>query len=171
MDGWITDNYAAGHERPVYVSIGNKFFTPVDYSGRVDISMIQMDTGSGTVEKDVQKFFHGLKSTFVDETAGPATLPEGASFHNVLATDSAGGNTITLPSAVPGSTGVRVWRTGTGLAVAVAAGGESIMRHDTGVAAATNVQLATAGEYGFMEFNCIEAGEWWVTSSLTLTYT
>jgi hypothetical protein len=169
MDGWITDNYASGHERPLYVSIGNKFFTPVDYTNRVDIDMIQMDTGSATVEKNVQKFFHGLKSTFIDETAGPATLPEGASFHNVLATSTAGGNTITLPSAIPGST-IRVWRTGTGLAVAVAAAGESIMRHDTGVATTTNVYLGTAGEYGFMELNCIEVGEWWPTSSLTLTY-
>lgn len=171
MDGWVTDNYASGHERPAYISLGNKWFTPVDYSGRVDITLIQNDIGAGVTQDAAQRYFHGLKRTFQNETAGPATLPEGASFHDVMVVSGAGGNTITLPSAIKGTSAIRVWRTGTGTTVAVPAAGDSIMRHDTGVAATASALLATAGQYGFMEFNCIQDGQWWVTSSLTVTYT
>jgi hypothetical protein len=170
MDGWITDNYAAGNEPPIYTSISNKFFTAVDYSARSDIAMISLDVSSGDTAVDIKKYFHGLRSTVIDETAGTFTLPEGSSFHNSIVSDSASGNTATLPSAIPGACH-RLWRNGSGTIIAVAKAGESIMRHDTGVAATTDARLAAAAEFGFIEFNCVVATEWWPTSSLTISYT
>lgn len=169
MDGWVTDNYASGHERPVYVSLGNKFFTPVDYSNRSDIALVQLDVGAGVAQKDIKKYFHGLKSTVADESGSSSVVPEGAAFHDVIVVDGSGGNTATLPNTVKG-TRIRFHRNGTGTLVVNAKAGDSIIRHDTNTAVVTDVRLSTGSEFGYIEFYCVEENEWRCSSMLTITY-
>lgn len=171
LKGWKTDNYASSYERPYYVMLGNKYFDPItDYTNRNDIALIELSQESGGTGNTLTTIFNNPKMTYRSITAAPDTTNPGSSFHNVLVVNSGAANTLTLPPARLGMSVIRAWRTGAGALIVKAAVSESIIRHDTAVAATTDCRLVGAGEYGFIEFNCIENGKWWPSSMHTITY-
>lgn len=179
--GWKTDNYASSNERPYYVMLGNKYFDPItDYTNRNDIALIELSQESGGTGNTLTTIFNNPKMTYRSITAAPDTTNSGSSFHNVLVVNSGAANTFELPFGKAGMSLIRAWRTGAGGMIVkpntatnpLTGVVDKLMRHDTGVALASGLfcKMETAGQYGFIEFNCIKDGEWWPSSMHTITY-
>lgn len=170
--GWITDNYASSHERPIYVDLGNKWASPTDTSSNANLNAIQYSHKTAGGYNDMIRYFKNLHVSVKDESAAPFTIPEGASFHSVIVVNGASGNTATLPSAKAGISGLRLYKLGDGTAVGSRAGSD-IIRDVVSGTSRTTARLATANDRGYLEFSCVVDGEWIVSGSsgTTVTYT
>lgn len=173
-EGWITDAAGGAYEKGVYIDVANKWNNPPDYSASPNVNVITLTnmggaTGGGL--SSVRHFFNNLRRMYRDETAAPATMEVGNSFVNVLVVNSASGNNVTLPAAGIGME-IQAWRTGqttVGTMSVKRQGTDLLVRHDTG-ATATDAILASGTENAKIVCECVQAGQWMITSTGTLTY-
>jgi len=172
LKGWKTDNHASSNERPFYAMSANKYFDPItDNTHNPSIKGFEFSTRSNGTVDQTYCWTHADRMSVADYTSGPTVLDDGVTEGHYIGVNSGAGNTITLSNAIKGDGPIHVWRTGAGTLVVKAKAGDTIIRHDTGVAAATDCRLATAGEYGCLKFYCLANDAWRVESTLTITYT